>query len=90
MTEQYFSDDHQLIYDLRVEVKRLHAAIGRMYEKNGITADMIAEALNNKEDDNDRAALAVIYNSWTEKSVDASSSTIDTFVLILKTIKSYL
>lgn len=62
--EQYFSDEHQLIYDLRVQVKQLHAAIGRMHEHSVISADMIAEALDNNIATDDLDSLKVIFCSW--------------------------
>lgn len=62
--EQYFTDEHQLIYDLRVQVKQLHAAIGAMHEHSVISADMIAEALDRNIATDDLDSLKVIFCSW--------------------------
>lgn len=89
MTEQYFSDDHQLIYDLRVKINHLHLAIGRMFESGLITDDMIAEALTNNESIDDISSLKVIFCSWGGDKERADQAA-EQLSLILKKIKSYL
>lgn len=74
------------VQELRIEIVQINETIGRMFEKGNITADMIAEALNEKTDPDDYETLKVIYNSWSVKPI---SNAIDEFSLILKTIRSY-
>ena len=87
--EQQLSDSHQLIYDLRVQINQLHLTIGRMYENERITADMIAEALDQEIEPDDSYSLEVIYNSWGGKE-NRSAEADEQFFEILNKIKKYL
>jgi len=74
--------------ELRIEIVEINEMIGRMFENRYITADMIAEALNEKEDPDDLTALRVIYHSW-DGSKEQTNIAIKQFSTILKTIRSY-
>lgn len=96
LTDEEIDEQEQMVYDLRVEIKRLNASIGRMFEKGLISHDMIAEALDDKIDPDDIDSLRVIFSSWKENNdniVIDDNMTVDLavahFVLILKTIRSY-
>lgn len=88
ITAQELDDTLDRLQELRLQVARLHATIGRMFEKGLITDDMIGEALNEGTNADDQDGLQVIFNSWggnTTRSEEAANQ----FALILKTIKSY-
>jgi hypothetical protein len=76
------------IYELRVKVKQLHASIGRMFQTELITDDMIAEALDEETDITGYDSLKVIYNSWGGDPVD-NTDAMSTFMFILNKIRSY-
>lgn len=76
------------VQELRFEIVQINETIGRMFEKGNITADMIAEALNEKVDPDDLEWLTVIFNSWQENP-QSKYKAIPQFSLILKTIRSY-
>jgi hypothetical protein len=88
MTEQYFTDDHQLIYELQTKINHLRLAIGRMFESGLITDDMIAEALDNNTATDDTDSLGVIFCSWGGDKIYKEKAQ-EQFALTLATIKSY-
>lgn len=87
-TQEEIDAHDNWVYELQVKIKRLHAAIGRMFEKELITADMIAEALDNNESENDLDSLKVIFCSWGG-SKEQADEVATKFSLILKVIRSY-
>ncbi len=76
------------VQELRIEIVQINETIGRMFENRYITADMIAEALNEKEDPDDLLSLRLIYNSW-EGDHQHINYAIKQFSTILKKIRSY-
>ena len=76
------------VQELRIEIVQINETIGRMFEKGNITADMIAEALNEKVDPDDLEWLTVLFKSWPENP-QSKYKAIPQFSLILKTIRSY-
>lgn len=74
------------VADLQGKIKGLHATIGRMFEKGNITGDMIAEALDLDADPDSLEDIEVIFHSWGGV---VYPNYIETFSLILKTIRSY-
>jgi hypothetical protein len=88
ITEEDLNDTLNHMHDLRVEIMRLNAALGRMFEKGLITDDMIAEALNDKIKPEDKESLSVIFCSWSGDKTLREKAT-EQFKLILQTINSY-
>lgn len=88
ITEEDLNETLNHMHDLRVEVKRLHKAIGRMFESGLITDDMIGEALDDKVDIDDHYSLEVVFNSWGGNT-NRNSDAVEQFISILEKIKSY-
>lgn len=78
----------QQIYELKKQVKDINYTIARIFETETITADMIAQALDDNTDPQNYQDLKTIYCSWGGNPRD-NTDAVARFTKILNVIRSY-